>query len=107
MASWNCADDVPVGEKTTGRVLFTTTRTYDAIEVGSSKGRTYFIVYGVVGMRDAVKGWYIRQIDNPGHRMHGAAPGREGVASPIDHTLYTLSEGIKKAQDVLYQMYNH
>src|SRR5689334_18376156 len=86
MVSWNSPDDVPVGEKTTGCVLFTTARTYDTVEVGSNKGRTYFIVYGVVGMRDVAKMWYIRQIDNPGHRMHGAAPGEEGEAPHVDHT---------------------
>ena len=106
MVKWNSPDDVPVGEKSTRQALFATSRTYDAVEVGSSKGRTYFIVYAAIGMKDAAKGWHIRQIDNPGPKRRGAHPETD-VDMPIaDSNLYTLSEGIQKAQSILHQTYN-
>jgi hypothetical protein len=106
MVKWNSPDDVPVGEKSTRQVLFATSRTYDAVEVGSSKGRTYFIVYAMVGMKDVTKGWHIRQIDNPDHKRRSATPGVEMGVPIVDSNVYTLSEGIQKAQSVLHQIYN-
>ncbi len=106
MVKWNSSDDVLVGEKSTGRVLFSTARKYDAVEVGSNKNRTYFIVYAVVGMKDVTKGWHIRQIDNASRKRGGTAPAAEAGMPIADPEIYTLSEGIKMAQSTLYQSYN-
>ncbi len=106
MVKWNSPDDVPVSEKNTRQALFATSRTYDAVEVGSSKAKTYFIVYAAIGMKDAAKGWRIRQIDNSSPARHGATPDTEAGVSNVDTNLYTLSEAIQKAQSVLHQSYN-
>ncbi len=106
MVKWNSPDEVPVGEKITGQVLFATSRTYDAVEVGSSKGRTYFIVYAVIGMKDVAKGWHIRQIDNPGTKRRNATTDVEAGMPITDPNVYTLSEAVQKAQSVLHQIYN-